>query len=137
MRKRPSGVALPAELAKAIPVSFASFLLDYALLYALTEWAHWHYLLSAACSFVAGNALNYVLLRVWVYPQGQQGRHAYLSFVAIGAGGLALNELLLYFFSGHLGAHYMLGKVLAATLVFFYNFILRRYLVFHVDGLKK
>ena len=31
----------------------------------------------------------------------------------------------------------MLGKVLAATLVFFYNFILRRYLVFHVDDLKK
>jgi len=50
--------------------------------------------------------------------------------VLVGAVGLALNEALLWVFTETLGLHYLISKILAATLIFGWNFGARKLLLF-------
>ena len=44
-----------------------AFIVDYCLLFILTEYGHFHYLLSASVSFIAGLLVNYLLSKRWVF----------------------------------------------------------------------
>ncbi len=54
----------------------------------------------------------------------------YGLFVFVGVVGLGLNELLLWMFTDALGLYYLLSKVIGASLVFFWNFGMRKALLF-------
>jgi putative flippase GtrA len=120
------------ELARSIPVSLVSFGLDFGLLALLTEVFHVPYLVSAAVSFTAGVSLSYVLSVAWVFSVRRAKSRAaeYGLFVIIGAVGLGMNEALLWFFTQPLGIYYLLSKVIAAAIVFFWNFLTRKYVLF-------
>jgi len=113
-------------------VGGAAFVVDYALLYALTEWAGLHYLVSATISFLAGLAVNYALSTWWIFRDSKlQNKWAeFLVFAIIGVIGLALNNLLLYAFTDWAGVHYMVSKLLTAALVMLWNFLARKYILF-------
>ena len=117
-------------LIHSILTSFFCFLVDYFFLYALTEWAGLYYLISAALSFALANTLNFFLCARWVFPGGRRGRREYLAFLVVGAVGLALNTGLMALFTQGLGWYYMVSKILAASLVFFWNYFMRRYAIF-------
>ncbi len=72
-----------------------AFIVDFGLLYILTEYAGLHYLLSATLSFIAGLVVNYIRL-----------------------------------FTDCIGTHYMFSKIVAAAMVYLWNFFARKYLVF-------
>lgn len=59
-----------SPLIKSILTSFICFLFDYALLYGLTEFCRFYYLISAAISFAVANTLNFYLCARWVFPSG-------------------------------------------------------------------
>ena len=44
-----------------------AFVVDFGLLYILTEYAGLHYLLSATLSFIAGLLVNYIISCLWVF----------------------------------------------------------------------
>ena len=44
-----------------------AFIIDFGLLYILTEYAGLHYLLSATLSFIAGLVVNYIISCIWVF----------------------------------------------------------------------
>ena len=44
-----------------------AFIVDFGLLYILTEYAGLHYLLSATLSFIAGLVVNYIISCIWVF----------------------------------------------------------------------
>ena len=44
-----------------------AFVVDFGLLYILTEYAGLHYLLSATLSFIAGLLVNYIISCIWVF----------------------------------------------------------------------
>lgn len=120
------------QLLKTIVASQAAFWLDFGILALLTEAAGLHYLASAAVAFLAGTTLSYVLSVVWVFDTRRVASKAaeYALFVLVGAVGLALNEGLLWLFTEALGLHYLLSKVVAATLIFGWNFAARKLLLF-------
>ena len=119
-----------APLLKSVLTSFVSFLADYGLLYALTEWVGLYYLLSAALSFSLANTLNFFLCARWVFPGRGRRLGQWGAFLLVGAVGLALNVGLMALFTDCLGLYYMLSKVLAASLVFFWNYAMRKRAVF-------
>ncbi|MCK4942512.1 MAG: GtrA family protein, partial [Candidatus Aminicenantes bacterium] len=45
----------------------AAFIVDFSLLYFLTEYLHIYYLISAALSFIPGLLVNYLLSVHWVF----------------------------------------------------------------------
>ena len=117
-------------LVKSVVTSFVSFLVDYGLLYLLTEGAGLYYLFSAALSFSLANTLNFFLCALWVFPGRGRSLGQWGAFLAVGAVGLALNVGLMALLTDCLGLYYMLSKIVAASLVFFWNYAMRKKAVF-------
>jgi len=120
------------QLLKTVVASQAAFWLDFGILALLTEAAGLHYLASAAVAFLAGTTVSYVLSVAWVFDTRRVASKAaeYALFVLVGVVGLALNEGLLWAFTEALGLHYLVSKVVAATLIFGWNFGARKLLLF-------
>lgn len=114
-------------------VGGTAFVVDFWLLWALTEWAELHYLLSAALSFAGGLTVNYVLSVLWVFKDHVlRSRIAeFASFVIIGLIGLCLNEAIIWCATELLNLHYLASKIISTAVVFFWNFLTRKYLLFN------
>ncbi len=113
-------------------VGAAAFAVDFTSLWALTELLNVHYLVSAAVSFAAGLATNYLLSVAWVFRNRTIGSRSieFGAFALIGIAGLALNELLIWALTEHWLFHYLVSKIVSTIIVFFLNFFARKYLLF-------
>lgn len=129
---RPRTKTLWREFRRYFLVGGLAFLVDGAVLAGMVELLGAHYLVGATAGFIVGAFVNYWLSIHWVFSEralSNQGLELGL-FILIGLIGLGLNDVLMWFFTGWLGLYYLLSKVLAATLVFIYNFVVRRVLLF-------
>ena len=113
-----------------------AFVVDLVLLFVLTEYAHWHYLVSATLSFLAGLLVNYILSTQWIFRSSKikNKKIEFILFGLIGVKGLGLNNVLLYFFTDLIGLYYMLSKLITAVLVYAWNFLGRRYFLFNAKN---
>jgi putative flippase GtrA len=126
------GRKLSLQLLKYALVGGAAFLLDFSLLYLLTEYLHFHYIVSATIAFIAGLLFNYGLSVRWVFRERALSSKLaeFLVFSLIGVIGLLLNDGLIWSLTEVGKLHYLLSKVLAAVVVFFWNFFARRQVLF-------
>ncbi len=131
-RTRPAPSAVRRQLIRSVGVSLVSFGLDFGVLALLTEKAGLHYLVSAGISFLLGTSLSWLLSVLWVFDVRARSSKLveYGLFVLVGVVGLGLNEILLWVFTDRWGVYYLLSKVIAASLVFSWNFGMRRVLLF-------
>ena len=129
---------LAGELSRYTVVGGIAFLIDFFLLFSLTEWAGLHYLLSATVSFSVGLVVNYYLSVVWVFSHRscRNPHFEFVVFLLIGLGGLFLNDLIIAFLTPLLKGNYMASKIVAASVVYFWNFIVRKKVLFSAS-LKK
>lgn len=113
-------------------VSGASFAVDFSVLWILTEFAGFHYLVSAAISYLSGLAFNYFLSILWVFHSSKlKSKTAeVLIFVLIGVAGLGLNELILWVWTGLLGLHYLVGRGVSAVIGYTWKYVARKWLLF-------
>ena len=124
--------SLIGQLFRYAVVGGISFVVDYGSLWLLTEKAGLPYLWSAAIAFILGLICNYLLSTAWVFGESRikNAWGEFLAFAIIGVIGLGLNELIMYACTDGLGFHYMLSKIVSTGIVFFWNFLARRFLVF-------
>lgn len=110
-----------------------AFLVDFSILFVLTEYFHIHYLLSAAISFIFGLVINYFLSVKWVFNNRVINNRLleFLFFALIGLIGLGLNELFLWFFTDFLLIYYLLSKIITTFIVYFWNFFARKIMLFN------
>ena len=115
------------EIIRFCFVGGVSLLLDYAILYALTDWAGVYYLHSSAISFSVTVIFNYWLCVIYVFKDAkkQTPRRA-IFFFATGAVGLVLNQLCMWFFVAVAGFHYLIAKLGATVIVTIWNYITKR-----------
>lgn len=106
--------------------------LDFSSLFFLTEVIKIHYLISAAIAFTLGLLTNYSLSIIWVFPQRtlNNKRIEFLIFSIIGLVGLGLNEGIIWFFTEMIHFHYLLSKILSTVVVFSWNFLARKKMLF-------
>ncbi len=108
-----------------------TFVVDYALLFLLTEYAGIHYLLSAALAFVAGVIVNYVLNRVFNFKsESEQVLRQFIVFILVSLVGLAINELLLYVFVEQFHIHYLVARPILLVIVAPITFLLHKKFTF-------
>lgn len=109
-----------------------AFLVDYGTLVLLTEFAGMHYLLAATISFILGLITNYLLSITWVFNQHKLNNRwvEFLLFAFIGVVGLGLNDAIMFLCTERCGIHYMLSKIIATAIVFFWNFLARKLILF-------
>ena len=124
--------SLIGQLLRYAVVGGISFVVDYGSLWLLTEKAGLPYLWSAPSAFILGLICNYLLSTAWVFGESRikNAWGEFLAFAIIGLVGLGLNELIMFGCTDGLGFHYMLSKIVSTGIVFFWNFLARRFLVF-------
>ncbi|MFO1118468.1 MAG: GtrA family protein [Beijerinckiaceae bacterium] len=112
--------------------SAVALAVDYGLLVALVRLAGMHYLAAAACAFGAGLTVAYTLSTFFVFRgRARYGAGAeFIGFLVTGLAGLALNQILLFAFVDGLHVAVELAKAPTAGLVFCFNFLSRRFLLF-------
>jgi putative flippase GtrA len=117
---------------RSVAVSAVSFALDFFLCMLLVEKGRLGYLPATALSFVAGTVLNYFLSSLLVFGKGHIDSRGleFLAFLGIAGIGLLLNALDMYIFTSLAGIHYLISRVISGSLVFFFNYACRKFLVF-------
>lgn len=120
------------QLFRYLFVGGFSFIVDYGLLYILTDYFHFHYILSATISFVAGLVVNYLLSTHWIFRHSKLKNKTaeFFVFAIIGVVGLLFNNLLLFLFTDGLHLHYMISKLITAAIVMLWNFLGRKLILF-------
>ena len=118
------------EIIRFCFVGGVSFLLDYAILFALTEFAGVYYLYSSAISFSVTVVFNYWLCVVYVFKDARkQSTRRAIIFFGTGVVGLGLNQICMWFFVDVAGVHYMLAKIFATIIVTIWNYLTKRKVV--------
>lgn len=116
-------------------VGGGAFAVDFFLLWFLTDICGLDYLLSATFSFLTGLAVNYLIATRWVFEKNtailRNKWMEFLIFLLIGLIGLALNNLILWFVTEKLCLYYLFSKVVAAGIVYLWNFFARKYILFN------
>lgn len=117
-------------------VGGTAFLIDYGLLFVLTEFAGIHYLISGTISFAASVIYNYILSIVWVFdPVGERSRTKDMAvFLILSVIGLGINQAIMWILVEQAGVYYMLSKIVSTAIVMVYNFITRK---LFLEGGKK
>ncbi|KLK92779.1 hypothetical protein AA309_13190 [Microvirga vignae] len=120
------------DLARYSLGSAAALAVDYSLLIVLTELMGLHYMASAAVGFSAGLIAAYALSVVFVFKRRRLDRPflEFAAFAAIGVLGLGLNQALLWGIVTYLDVTYVLAKLPTTSVVFLFNFAMRRTLLF-------
>ena len=108
-------------------VGFLAFLIDYGLLFVLTEYCHIYYLISSVISFIVSLIFNYILSIKWVFDvTKKQTYKEVIIFVILSVIGLGINELIMYLGVDNLNIHYMIVKLAATFIVMIWNFVTRK-----------
>lgn len=107
-----------------------AFPVDFGLLYIFTDHFHIYYLLSAIMSFTISMVVNFLISVLWVF-RARADRPLWkevTAFFIIGFIGLGLTAFIVWFCTTVLGAYYLISKLVAVSIVFFWSFGARRLL---------
>ena len=112
-----------------------AFLADFGVLVFFKEVAGLHYLTSTTIGFIAGLIINYIISVLWVFSESKfnNKKLEFLVFAVIGIIGLGLTNIFMWLFTGKLGIHYLVSKIITTLLVFLWNFFGRKYLLFYTN----
>lgn len=120
------------QLIRYTIVGGLAFIVDFILLFILTEYIKLHYIVSATCSFLVGLLINYYISTLWIFKSRIKNKQIEFSlFTLIGLFGLVLNDILIYFFTEKFQIHYMSSKFVTAIIVYLWNFLGRKYFIFN------
>ena len=119
------------EIIRFLAVGGGCFLLDYGLLFVLTEYGGIPYLISSGISFTVSLVVNYVLCVSFVFRTDRQSARQTALFVLTSVAGLAVNQLCMWFFVEQAGLYYMVAKIGAAAIVTLWNYVTKRLVLKH------
>ena len=119
--------------------SAIALFVDFTTLVLLTEVGGLHYLASAAVGFCFGIVAAYLLSIHWVFAARRLASVPVESalFLLIGVAGLGINHVAMLGLTEAAHLPYALSKIGSAGLVFTFNFIARKTVLFRVAAASK
>jgi putative flippase GtrA len=123
---------LADEGMRYLAASALALAIDFGVYTGLIRLAGVHYLVSAPIGFALGLATVYALSVRWVFRQRRLAdrRAEFALFAAIGLAGMALNQIIIYAAVAMMPGSYEIAKIISAGVVFCFNFISRKLLLF-------
>lgn len=120
--------SLIRQILRFAVVGGSAFVVDFAVLWFLTEIMGVHYLLSNCISFTVSVIYNYILSIVWVFDVNNNHKKSteLIVFMILSVIGLGINQLIYWMCVEFLAIHYLISKIGATAVVMVYNFITRK-----------
>lgn len=117
-------------------VGVIAFVIDYTVLLLLTEVVGIHYLISSAVAFLVSVIFNYILSITYVFETDKSKSKGvqFGLFAVMSAGGLGINQLMMWLVSDVMFVPYQLSKFLATAVVMVYNFVTRKLFLERKEG---
>lgn len=120
---------------KSFGVGICTFIFDLTLLSLFIDVLHVQYVLAASIAFIVATSTNYIISRRYVFPGSERSVHvAYIIFLLIGSVGLLFVAGLMYVLVGVLGLHYLVSRIMVASVVGVWNYSMNLYVNFKVAG---
>ena len=110
-------------------VGVVATIIDYLLLYVLTEYFNIYYLISSIISFSVSVIFNYIASIRWVFDVDKNKNSKIkelVVFIILSVIGLGINQLFMWLLSDKLNIYYMISKLFATVVVMCWNFITRK-----------
>lgn len=110
-------------------VGVIATVIDYVLLYVLTEFFNIYYLISSIISFSVSVIFNYIASVRWVFDVDKNKNSKIkelVVFIILSVIGLGINQLFMWLLSDKLNIYYMISKLFATVVVMCWNFITRK-----------
>lgn len=115
------------QIAKFGVVGIIATLIDYILLFILTDVFKIYYMTSSIISFSVSLIFNYIVSIKWVFNvEHKQTYKDGLLFLIFSLIGLWINQEVMYLTVEKLGIYYMISKIFATGIVMVWNFITRK-----------
>jgi putative flippase GtrA len=108
-------------------------IVDVGMLLVLTRGGGVYYLHAAAIAFCFGLITSYMLSIAWVFHE-RKFHNPFVElglFTLIGGIGLLCNGVCMWFFTEYAHLHYLFSKMVSALFVFLWNFLAKKWLLFH------
>ena len=110
-------------------VGALAFVIDYTILFALTEFAGILYLVAAGISFSVSVIFNFYFSMRFVFDaKDKNKKEQFVIFLTTSIIGLILNEIGLWGFVEKIGIDYKLSKLIMTAIVMAFNFTARKIL---------
>ncbi len=95
------------------------------VLFFLTEYAGFYYLLSAVFAFLVAVTSNFIFNKFWTFQKTSKGNNLkrYTIFFLTAVIAFFVNITLLYFFTEYLLINYLISQLLAIICSFWINFL--------------
>ena len=124
---------LARELVRYTVAGGLASLVDVGLLVVLTQGLGVYYLHAAALAFGCGLLTSYLLSIGWVF-QARTWQNPWVElglFTLIGGMGLLWCGVCIWFLTEYAHLHYLGSKVASALVVFCWNFVAKKWVLFH------
>ena len=120
---------LLTEAGKYFVVGGLCTVLDFALLYVLKEYFAVHFLTASVVSFMAGTLFNYYLCTYWIFKVRRvtDRRLEMMFYLLITFIGLGINSAVIWVLTSSFCYHFMISKLAATFLTYWWNFGARKY----------
>ena len=124
------------QIARNAVVEGVRYVTNMLILWTLTEFVLGKdYLgVSTAIASLLAGLVNYALSSLWVFhkveKKAEKNLLQFALFTAIGAVGLGINVGITTFLTRQMDVNYLISNTIAQIIVFFFNFFMRKHLVF-------
>lgn len=117
-------------------VGVIAFIIDFGLLWLLTEFASMDPVVAAAISFIVSLVFNYLASMRYVFTHRTDisRQREFAIFCVLSLVGLGINELIMWVGVTYTPINYLLVKVVATFLVMIWNFLSRKRWLDAPDG---
>src|SRR3989344_6090452 len=109
--------------------------IDLGILYVLTEFAGWWYLVSATAAFIVAFFVSFILQKFYTFNNRDTSRKAVAMqgafYFTLALTNLGINTILMYALVEWAGVWYFLAQIIAAAALAVESFFIYRFVIFH------
>lgn len=108
-------------------------IVEWSVFYVLRHPIHMHYMLATAIAFILSTFANWIVGK-WLLFQQKQNKiwKELIKIYATSAAGLLMNLLIMWIAIDLIGIQDMIAKIIATGIVFFWNFLVRKLLIYKI-----
>ena len=108
-------------------------LVEWGAFYIFDKWLSFHYMLATALAFVLSTFANWASGRLILFRESKQNTWLELAKIyAVSRIGLLLNIGIMYIEVDKLLMNEMLSKMIATGIVFVWNFLIRKFVIYKI-----